>query len=139
MDIVDLARLDLRYSSLQSVEYEVGRQFYGVLEGTLEGARLRGSVHLTNLAQGRPDGVNTPTLRGLLRTDDGVDVWMELDGLATLRPDDQARVFVTTCRFRSGDAAYGWLDRTVGLLEGVLDTETGSARGLVYECRPTLP
>jgi hypothetical protein len=129
--------MELAYSSLEAVEYEVGAQFYGVMEGTLVGDRLSGTLHLTNLAQGRPDGVNTPTLRGLLRTRDGVDVWMELDGLATLRPEDEARVFVTTCRFRTGEAAHGWLNRTVGLVEGVLDTETLSARARLYECRPT--
>ena len=56
-------------------------------------------MRLTNLAQQLPDNVNLPTLRGLLSTDDGAVVWVELDGVATLRPEDGARVFVTTCRF----------------------------------------
>src|SRR5687767_2387728 len=65
VELVDLGRMELAYSSLEAVEYEVGAQFYGVMEGTLVGDRLSGTLHLTNLAQGRPDGVNTPTLRGL--------------------------------------------------------------------------
>ncbi len=43
----------------------------------------------------RPDNVNLPTLRGLLTTDDDAAVWVELDGLATLRSEDEPRVFVT--------------------------------------------
>ena len=138
MELVDLARLDLRYSSLERVQYGVGAQFYGVMEGTLHGDRLSGTLHLTNLAQGRPDGVNTPSLRGILTTGDGAGIWVELDGLATLRPDDGARVFVTTCRLRTGDLAYEWVNRTVGVVEGVLDVETGAARARLLECRPTI-
>ncbi len=138
MDLVELGRLHLEYRSLEAVRYAVGTQFYGVMEGRLEGPRLSGAVHLTNLARGRPDGVNTPTLRGLLTTTDRDLVWLELDGLATLRAADEARVFVTSCRFRAGEGPHSWVDSVVGVVEGVLDTETGVARALVYECRPTI-
>ncbi len=80
------------------------------LDGSLAGDKLRGTLRLTNLAQRRPDNVNLPTLRRVLTTDDGAVVWIELDGVTTLRPEDGARVFVTTCRFRTGDERYGWLN-----------------------------
>lgn len=66
--------------------------------------------------------------------------WVELDGIATLRPKDEARVFVAGCRFRTGDARYAWLNTTCGLLEGVLDTVGvgGRARGRLYACQATL-
>ena len=51
-----------------------GIQFYGVMEGKLDGVRLSGSLHLTNLARRRPDNVNLPTLRGQLTTHDGVRI-----------------------------------------------------------------
>lgn len=65
---------------------------------------------------------------------------MELDGVATLRPEDGARVFVTTWRFRTGDERYGWLNTVFGLLEGVLDSVGvgGVARGNLFECRATV-
>jgi hypothetical protein len=63
-------------------------------------------VRLTNLASRRPDNVNLPTLRGVLTTDDGAAIWIELDGIATLRETDGARVFVTSWRFRTGDPHY---------------------------------
>ncbi len=138
MELVPLARMELEYRSLEAVRFAAGAQFYGVMEGRLDGGRLSGDVHLTNLAQGRPDGVNTPTLRGLLTTPDGALVWLELDGLATLRVEDGARVFVTACGLRSGDGPYAWVNTVVGVVEGVLDTDTGVARAVVHECRPTL-
>ncbi len=69
------------------------------MKGSLAGDRLRGTLTVTNLARRRPDNVNLPTLRGLLTPDDGAIRWVELDGVATPRPEHGARVFVTTCRF----------------------------------------
>ena len=140
MDLVELASVKLTYLALEALDYGSGGQLYGTMEGSLAGDRLRGTLRLTNLAQRRPDNVNLPTLRGLLITDDGAVVWVELDGVATLRPDDGARVFVTTCRLRTGDERYGWLNTLFSVLEGVLDSVSvgGVARGNLFECRATL-
>lgn len=140
MDLTGLAELTLRYTSLQSLDYEAGGQLYGTMEGSVSGDRLSGQIHLTNLAPRRPDNVNMPTLRGVLTTADGAMIWVELDGIATLRESDGARVFTTGCRFRTGDANYRWLNTTYGLLEGILDSVGvgGVARGRLYECRPTI-
>ena len=140
MDLVKLASVELTYTALEALDYGSGGQLYGTMKGALAGDRLHGTLTLTNLAQRRPDNVNLPTLRGLLTTDDGAVVWVELDGVATLRPEDGARVFVTTCRFRTGDERYGWLNTLFGVLEGVLDSVGvgGVARGNLFECRATL-
>lgn len=140
MELEGLADVDLTYVTLGSVDYDAGGQLYGTMEGTLRGERLSGTLELTNLASRRTDGVNLPTLRGTLDTDDGARVWVELDGIATLRAEDQARVFVTTFRFRTGDERYAWLNTTFGVLEGVLDTVGvgGRARGRLFGCTPTL-
>lgn len=140
MDLVELGDVELTYTALESLNFDVGGQLYGTMDGSVTGDRLRGSLRLTNLAERRADNANLPTLRGVLTTDDGADVWVELDGVATLRPQDQARVFVTAFRFRTGDERYRWLNTTVGVLEGVLDSVGvgGFARARLYECRPTL-
>ena len=140
MELVDLGELTLRYTSLQSLDFEPGGQLYGTMEGRLDGERLAGGVHLTNLAPRRPDNVNMPTLRGILTTDDGVSVWLELDGVAALRESDGARVFTTSCRFRVAESRYAWLNTTVAIVEGILDAVKvgGVARAQVHECRPTI-
>lgn len=139
MDLVTLATVQLTYTGFEALDFGSGGQLYGSMEGSLVGDRLSGTLRLTNLAPRRADNVNLPTLRGVLTTDDGVSVWVELDGIATLRPHDNARVFVTSCRFRTGDERYDWLNRVFGALEGVLDTVGvgGVARGELFECRAT--
>jgi hypothetical protein len=140
MDLVDLGELELTYTSLESLDYGSGGQLYGTMEGRLVGDRVQGTLRLTNLAVRRPDNVNLPTVRGVLTTGDGAVVWIELDGIATLRASDDARVFVTSCRFRTGDERYQWLNSVMGVLEGVLGSVAvgGEAHGRLFECRATL-
>ncbi len=140
MELVELGRLELEYVSLESLDYGAGGQLYGTMDGRLSGERLNGALRLTNLAGRRADNVNLPTLRGVLTTDDGAAIWLELDGVATLRPSDEARVFVTACRFRTGDERYAWLNSVFGVLEGVLARLAvgGGARGRLFECRATV-
>lgn len=136
MQITPLFDFEMRYTSLESLDYGAGGQIYGTLEGSVSGEKLRGTLRLTNLAQRRPDNVNLPTLRGLLDTDDGAKIYVELDGIATLRESDKARVFVTSMTFRVGDARYGWLNTTFAVLEGVLDSVSvgAVARGRCHRC-----
>jgi hypothetical protein len=140
MELVEIGDVTLTYTSLESLDFQAGGQLYGRMDGRLDGDRLSGDLRLTNLAARRADGVNVPTLRGVLTTDDGAEVWVELDGIATLRESDGARVFVTGCRFRTGDDGYAWLNGVLGALEGVLDSigVGGRARGRLFECRATL-
>jgi hypothetical protein len=140
MELRKLASVELTYTALEAVDYGSGGQLYGTMEGSLAGDRLSGTLRLTNLAPRRADDVNLPALRGVFRTEDDAVVWVELDGIATLRQLDAARVFVTTFRFRTGDERYAWLNTTFGVLEGVLDSVGvgGVARGNLFECLATL-
>ncbi len=140
MDLMPLCDMVLRYTQLASVDYGTDGQIFGRMEGTVTGERLSGTIQLTNLAPMRSDNVNMPTLRGLLTTGDGAAIYVTLDGIANLRPSDNARVFTTSLTFRTGDERYRWLNTVFGVLEGVLDTVGvgGVARGAAYECRPTI-
>lgn len=140
MEFAELATLELTYTSLEALDYEGEGQLYGTMEGRVDGERLAGTLRLTNLAARRADNVNLPTLRGVLTTEDGAAVWVTLDGVATLRERDGARVFVTTFRCRTGDERYRWVNTLFAVLEGVLDSVGvgGTARGRLYECRTTL-
>ena len=140
MDISLLATVELTYTALEAVDYSSDGRLYGTMDGTVTGERLTGMLRLTNLAVRRADNVNLPTLRGVLTTEDGAHAWVEMDGLATLRVEDGARVFVTSCRFRTGDDRYAWLNTVFVILEGVLDSVGvgGVARGQLFECQATL-
>ena len=136
-ELGELEELEMTYQTLDVVEYDVGRQFYGTLTGSISGDRLAGDLNVTNLAVGRPDEVNTPTIRGTLKTRDGAAIWVEIDGIATLRETDDARVFVTSVRFRTGSERYLWSNTVLAVLESVLNTQDLVARGRLWECRPT--
>lgn len=140
MQLTPLCDVELRYTALESLDYGAGGQFYGTMEGTVTGETLRGTLRLTNLAPRRPDNVNLPTLRGLLTTEDGAVAYVEMNGIATLRPEDGARVFITSFTFRTGDARYQWLNTTFAVLEGVLESvAAGSvARGRAHRCEATV-
>ena len=133
MEFREFGAVELTYLSLEKVDYGTGGQFYGTMDGSLEGPRLTGRLDLTNIATNRPDNVNTPTLRGLLRTNDGAELWVELDGIARLV--GETRVFVTSVKLRTGDDRYAWVNTFFGVLEGTLQND-GTALGRVYECLP---
>ena len=140
MKLWKLAAFELRYTALELLDYEPGGQLYGSMEGRFSGERLSGTLRLTNVAARRPDNVNLPALRGLLETADGAAVWVEIDGIATVRPSDNARVFVTRCAFRTGDARYRWLNTVFAVLEGVLDQVAvgGRATGELHVCEASV-
>ena len=140
MELTELGVWQLTYRTLDVLDFGVGGQIYGTLDGSVSGPGLTGDLELTNIARRRPDNVNMPTLRGLLRTGDGASVWVELDGIAVLRPEDGARTFITSVHFRTGDERYARLNPVPALLEGVLDPVAGGGRvhGRLYECRHTL-
>src|SRR5918999_1490968 len=140
MQLEELADVELTYTSIEVLDYAVGGQIYGTMEGSLSGDRVAGSIRLTNLAARRPDNVNLPTLRGILETGDGAVVWVEIDGIAFLREADNARVFVSSFRCRTGDERYAWLNTTFAILEGVLDKVAvgGVARGRLHACSATV-
>jgi Protein of unknown function (DUF3237) len=140
VELIELGELELTYTALEMLDFGSGGQIYGTMEGRLVGDRVKGELRLTNLAARRPDDVNLPTLRGVMRTDDGAAVWVEMDGVATLRASDNARVFVTAFRCRTGDERYAWLNTMVGVLEGVLESVgvNSTAHGRIYECSATV-
>ena len=139
MKLVPLCDFQLRYTSLELLDYGADGQIYGTMEGTLSGGKLSGTLRLTNLARRDTHNINKPALRGLLETDDHARIYVEMDGVANLRQADQARVFATSFTFRTGDERYHWLNGTFAVLEGVLDSVSvgGMARGRAYVCEVT--
>ena len=140
MQLRTLCDLELRYTSLESIDFGAGGQIYGTMEGTVSGDRLTGRIRLTNLAVRRPDNVNLPALRGVFESDDGAKVYVEMNGVANLRSSDNARVFATSVSFRTSDSRYVWLNASFAVLEGVLDRVAvgGVARGRIYLGEVTL-
>jgi hypothetical protein len=137
MQTTVLADMTARYTWLEFIDFGAGGQYLGTLEGTLTGERLSGSLRMVNIPPKRPDDVNVPTLRGALTTGDGAKIFLEMNGVALLRPADQARVFTTSVVFRTGDARYAWLNNAFGVQEGVL-LSPESIRARIHLCENTI-
>ncbi len=106
MNLVPLCEMQMHCTWLDYVDYGVGGQYVGTLEGTVTGDRLRGTLKSVNVPAKRPDNVNCPALRGIIVTHDGAKIYLEFNGIALLRPEDKARVSTTSMSLRTGDARY---------------------------------
>ena len=142
MKFTSRGEMELAYvgPSLDFVDYGTGGQFYGSLEGAWSSDRINGRLRLTNIAQKRPDNVNTPMLRGVMRTDDGATLFMEMNGLSQIQLG--GRVFIASLTLRTGDPRYEWANTFFAVVEGELHGRPRPnefrARCRVYECETTL-
>jgi hypothetical protein len=141
MNFTPLGDIDLTYlPGVTLVDYRIGGQYYGDMEGTWHGDRISGKLRLTNIAQKRADNVNTPTLRGVLETEDGATMFVEMNGLSQIR--DGGRVFVASLTLRTGDPSYQWVNTLFAVLEGELHGRPRAnevqAHCRVYACEATI-
>src|ERR1700730_6645699 len=113
-------------------------EYVGTLEGTVRGDRLRGTLKSVNVPARRPDNVNCPAFRGVIATEDGAKIYFELNGIALLRAEDNARIFTTSLSLRTGDPRYAWVNDTVGAVEGILNTTTDQAIVRAFACQNEL-
>ena len=138
MELTPLCEFDFRYTWTDFVDFGAGGNFVGTLEGAVRGDRLQGTLKLVNAPPKRPDNVNCPAIRGILTTTDGAKIYLEMNGVALLRPADKARVFTTSLSLRSGEAAYAWVNTVFGVVEGVLDTTADTAHARAFICENTV-
>lgn len=122
------------------VDYGSGGRIFATLEGSWHSERISGKLRLTNLATKRADDVNVPTLRGVLETEDGASIFVEIDGLAQLQTG--RRVFVASLTLRTGNPAYAWVNTLFAVIEGSLQgpprPNASLARCKVYACEATI-
>ena len=142
MEFIPLGDMNLTYvgPSLDFVDYGVGGQYYATMEGRWRSDRLSGKLRLTNIAQKRPDNVNTPTLRGVMQTDDGATMFVEMNGLSQIH--EGGRVFVSSLTLRTVHPDYLWVNTLFAVVEGELHgaprpNEFG-ARCRVFACEATI-
>jgi hypothetical protein len=139
-------RLDLSFAPplrLPSLSGE--RSFFRVVEGTLHGARIRGSV----VDDGgdwivlRPDGTVETDSRMMIRTDDGALVYWRSRGVIRTRPDQLAAFrdgqglpageayYRSAPYFDAAVGAYDWLTKALFVASGAFHGDRASLD--VYE------
>jgi hypothetical protein len=134
MMLTPLCEMEMHNTWIDYVDYGVGGQYVGTLEGTVNGDRLRGTLKSVNVPARRPDNVNCPAFRGIIYTHDEAKVYFEFNGIALLRPEDKARVFTTSLSLRTGDVRYACVNHMVGAVEGILNTTTDQAIIRAFAC-----
>jgi hypothetical protein len=142
MKLTPLGEMDLLYvgPSLDFVDYGVGGQFYAAMEGTWRSDRISGRLRLTNIAQKRADNINTPALRGVLETDDGAKMFIEMNGLSQIQ--EGGRVFVSSLTLRTAHPDYQWVNTLFAVTEGELHgpprPNEFRVRSRVFACEATI-
>ena len=102
---------------------------YGEGDGTLAGPRLHGKAHWVNHPHRRSDVTRRPWV---ILADDGAQILFTLQGRTFFEDDTGKQLLHTT--FEAEDERYRWLNRSVCVLEGVIDAQTLSIRARIYAC-----
>ena len=109
---------------------------FGWGEGTVSGDVLRGSVRWANYPRRREDGVWTPNLRGVIRTEDGGGILISLHGQSVQEdsPGVARRAILTRVELTSEHERYRWLNTSFVVGEGEIDEETEEWWLQTYVC-----
>ncbi len=109
---------------------------FGTGEGVVTGHELRGSMQWANYPRRREDGVWTPNLRGVIRTDDGADILISLHGQSVQEdsPGVVQRAILTRVELLTDDDRYRWLNTSFVVGEGEIDEETEESWVQAYVC-----
>jgi hypothetical protein len=140
MRLEPLFRLSMRYADGAAWMRPFGAAEgagFGWGEGTVTGDVLRGEVRWANYPRRREDGVWTPNLRGVIRTDDNAEILISLHGQSVQEasPTGVGRAILTRVELLSAvGATYGWLNTSFIVGEGEIDEETDEWRIQAYVC-----
>lgn len=105
---------------------------YGEGDGTFTGPKLQGKARWVNHPHRRSDGMMLPDAHGVIVTHDGAEIMFTLQGHTFFEDDTSKQLLLTT--FEAEDERYRWLNRSMCVLEGVIDTNTWSMRARIYAC-----
>lgn len=131
----DTPGLPAKFLLIRPYGGEEGRG-YGEGDGTVTGERLRGRMRWVNHPCRRSDGAMLPDTYGVIQTDDGATVMFSLQGRTFFEGETGKQLLVTL--FEAEDERYQWLNRTLCVLEGVIDAERLAMRARVYACQHEL-
>jgi hypothetical protein len=105
---------------------------YGEGDGTVAGPRMEGRLRWVNHPHRRSDGVFLPNAHGLIRTDDGATILFSFQGRTFSEGGKGKQLLVVT--FEAEDERYRWLNRSLCVLEGLVDGQRLAMRSRVYAC-----
>ena len=138
MRLESLCRLSMRYADgawvLPFGTAEAAGFGWG--EGAVSGDVLQGSARWANYPRRREDGVWTPNLRGVIRTEDGAGILISLHGQSVQEgsPNVARRAILTRLELVSDHERYRWLNTSFIVGEGEIVEETEEWWVQTYVC-----
>jgi hypothetical protein len=98
---------------------------FGRGAGTVTGGVLDGELVWANYPRRREDGVWTPNLRGLIRTEEGSEILLSIHGQSVDEDSPRSmRAILARLEFATEDPALTWLNTCFVVGEGEIDRET---------------
>ena len=139
MRLEPLFLISMRYTDSAWIRPFGGAEGAGIGwgEGTVTGDVLRGQVRWANYPRRREDGVWTPNLRGLIRTEDGVEILISLHGQSVQEETTSGvgRAILTRVELLSAVGGnYGWLNTSFVVGEGEINEDTDEWWIQAYVC-----
>ena len=143
MKLQKIGRVELIYSDVDvEAEYPEGGQVYGILTGSLEAGKLRGTLHATNVGRQRPDESFAPALRGVLTTEKGVQFFFTMDGVSIRKGNTKPirRTVTTGITLWTADPSLrSWNDAyLLAEMEGGKMKQSWGVKGSLYLCVPEI-
>jgi len=141
MRLEPLCSFDLHYIG----DFHLARPYHGEAgtgwgrgEGVTRGARLSGVMAWSNHPARRGDGAMLPNARGVITTEDGAEVLVDLNGRTVWVERDGREVGrqLLMVVMESEHDDYLWLNNAFCVGEGVIDPETMTSHIDVFQCLP---
>jgi Protein of unknown function (DUF3237) len=129
MRLEPLFRISMRYADAAWISPfgSAERAGFGWGEGTVTGDVLQGKVRWANFPRRREDGVWTPNLRGVIRTEDGVEILVSVHGQSVQEETTSGvgRAILARVELLSEVGGnYSWLNTSFIVGEGEIDEDT---------------
>ena len=109
---------------------------FGEGSGTVTGPKINGTMHWVNHPHRRTDGTMLPDAQGIILTDDKAIIMVSLQG-RTVFEQEQGKQLLSVI-FEAEAESYRWLNNTLCIFEGLIDTERLQMHAKVYACHSDL-
>jgi hypothetical protein len=141
MRLEPLCDLDLHYIG----DFHLARPYggesgtgWGRGEGVAHGDRLSGAITWSNHPTRRGDGAMLPNARGVISTENGAEILVDLTGRTVWVERDGQEVGrqLLVVLMESEHDGYSWLNNLVCVGEGLVDPEAMTSHIQVFSCVP---
>jgi hypothetical protein len=109
---------------------------YGEGDGAVTGPWIQGSMRWVNQPHRRNDGVTLPDAHGIIVTRNHAVIMVRFQG-RTVFDEELGRQLINVI-FEAEHESYRWLNSTLCVLEGLINSDTLTMRARVYACQSDL-